>query len=49
MNIKQAQEIIKAVLDQAIKAGVIQNIDAAKTVAHAWELIKTSINESPDA
>jgi hypothetical protein len=51
MNTQQAQQIIKTVLDQAIKAGVLHNIDAAATVAQAWQLITQELtkNETTNA
>jgi hypothetical protein len=45
MNKHQAAQIIKTVLDQAIKAGVLNNIDAAATVAQAWQLITQEFNK----
>jgi len=46
LNTQQAQQIIKTVLDQAIKAGVLHNIDAAATVAQAWTIILETLNKS---
>jgi hypothetical protein len=41
MNTNQAVTIIKQVLDQATKAGVLQNVEHAATVAQAWgEILK---------
>jgi hypothetical protein len=45
MKKEQAQQIIKQALDLAIKAGVIQNLDAAATVAQAWSIISSIINK----
>jgi hypothetical protein len=45
MNKQQAIQIIKTVLDQAIKAGVLNTIDAAATVAQAWQLITQELNK----
>ena len=39
MDTEQAQKIIKSVLDLAIKAGVMQNIDSAAMTAQAWHII----------
>jgi hypothetical protein len=51
MTKEQAQQIIRSVIDQAIKAGVLQNIDAAATVAQAWGIIINELkkDESADA
>ena len=51
MNKEQAQQIIKSVIDQAIKAGVLNNIDAAATVAQAWQIITQELknNENTNA
>ena len=50
MKKEHAQQIIKQALDLAIKAGVIQNLDAAATVAQAWALIDSILqkDESTD-
>jgi len=51
MKKEQAQQIIKTVLDQAIKAGVLHNIDAAATVAQAWQTLTQELtnNENTNA
>jgi hypothetical protein len=35
----KAQQIIKAALDLAIKAGVLQNLESAALTAQAWHII----------
>jgi hypothetical protein len=51
MNKEQAQQVIKSVIDQAIKAGVLHNIDAAATVAQAWSTLMQELtnNENTNA
>jgi len=45
MKKEQAQQIIKQALDLAIKAGVLQNLDAAAITAQAWALITSIVNK----
>ena len=49
MDKAKALQLIKAVLDQAIKAGVIHSIDAAATVAQAFTIIAQEINKNESA
>lgn len=46
MDKTKAQQIIKTALDLAIKAGVIQNLDAAAITAQAWAYLTQLINET---
>jgi hypothetical protein len=45
MDKTNALQIIKTVLDQAIKAGVLQNVEAAATVAQAFTIIAQELNK----
>jgi len=48
MNKEQAQQIIKSVLDLAVKAGVMHNIDSAAMTAQAWQIITEILkNDEP--
>lgn len=50
MTTEQAQQVIKSVLDMAVKNGVFHNIDASTTAAQAWHVItqELSKNEKPN-
>ena len=45
-TIDQAQAVIKSVIDQAFKAGIIQNMEAAAMAANSWNMITTKLAES---
>jgi hypothetical protein len=45
MEHKQALEIIKQVLDAAVKGGVFPNMDASFTAANAFNIIANAIKE----
>jgi hypothetical protein len=51
MDQKKALEIIKTLIDQSIKRGVMENIDTAVAVAEAFNIIAKEIfkNEQIDA
>jgi hypothetical protein len=46
MNKEQALNVIKQALDQAIKIGVCQSIDAAAVLYQAFDVINKTINGS---
>jgi len=43
MNNQQAIQIIKQLIDAAIKAGVCPNLETGAAVAQAWDIIVKSI------
>ena len=45
MDKQKALELIKQVIDQAIKAGLFQNVDTAVAVAQAFETIVKEIQK----
>jgi hypothetical protein len=48
MDKDKAQQILKAALDMATKAGIFQNIDAAAMTAQAWAYIQQLLkNDEP--
>jgi hypothetical protein len=45
MNQANDQQIIQQVIDQAVKAGIFQNIDSAAVVWRAWGTIKYKLEQ----
>ena len=43
MNKDQALQIIKNIIDQAIKAGVCPNLETSAAIATAWQMIVQTI------
>ena len=48
MKEKQALQLIKATLDQAIKAGVLNNIESAAMLAQAFQILQALVNDKPE-
>lgn len=48
MKKEQALQIIKATIDQAIKAGVLHNIESAAMVAQALQILQALVNDKPE-
>lgn len=46
MDQSKAQQVIKAALDLATKAGIFQNLDAAAITAQAWIIITNVLNNN---
>jgi len=46
METNKALEIIKALIDESVKKGIIPNIDTAIQVAEAFNTIAKQINET---
>jgi hypothetical protein len=46
METNKALEILKALIDESIKKGIIPNIDTAIQVAEAFNTIAKQINET---
>lgn len=40
---EQAQAIIKQTLDQAMKTGIVQNMEAAAMIINAWNVITSKL------
>ena len=38
-------QILKQIIDQAVKAGIFQNIDSVGVAIRAWENVRSSIHE----
>jgi phage baseplate assembly protein W len=38
-------QIIKQIIDQAVKAGIFQNIDSVSVAIRAWENVRMAITE----
>jgi hypothetical protein len=49
MDPHKAQQIIKAALDQAAKAGIFQSLEAAAITATAWQTITQLLNKNESA
>jgi hypothetical protein len=45
MNQPTDQQIIQQVIDQAVKAGIFQNIDSVAVVWRAWGTIKYKLEQ----
>jgi hypothetical protein len=45
MNQTNDQQIIQQVIDQAVKAGIFQNIDSVAVVWRAWGTIKYKLEQ----
>ena len=45
METNKALEILKALIDESVKKGIIPNIDTAIQVAEAFNIIAKKINE----
>lgn len=45
MNEQQALNVIKQVLDQAMKAGVCNSVETAGILAQAWKVISSKLTE----
>ena len=45
METTKALEILKALIDESVKKGIIPNIDTAIQVAEAFNIIAKKINE----
>jgi len=45
LNIEQAVNVIKQVLDATIKAGVCQNLEATATLLEAWKVVIDKLKE----
>ena len=46
METNKALEILKALIDESVKKGIIPNIDTAIQVAEAFNTIANKINEN---
>ncbi len=46
MNLQTAVSIIKQTIDQAIKMGICQNIEATEAISIAWRVLRDAANKS---
>jgi hypothetical protein len=46
---QQAIKIIKQLIDQAIEAGVLKNIETANLVYQSYQILNDSVNGSSDS